>query len=85
MSVAQTEGDYFDSRLHEGNVAYANLYDIEESETFPKCLMRYYTLSEIINAVISSGFVLKKFHEHPNFEDRRLPGEFTIIAEKNAI
>ncbi len=83
MSVQQTDGDYFDSLLHSGDVAYQSFFDKEEQTAFPKCSLRYYTLSEIINAVIRSGFTIQEFHEHPNFEDRKLPGEFTIVALKS--
>lgn len=82
MSVSQTDGDYFDSRLHNVNVAYQGFFSQDEQESFPKCLCRFYTMSEIINSVIASGFLLKEFLEHPNFEDRKLPGLFTIIAYK---
>ena len=46
----------------------------------PKCSLRKYTVSEIINAIIDSGFTLKRFDEHPAWEDKDLPGEFTAIA-----
>ena len=82
MSVPQTDGDYFDSRLHYGNVAYQSFFPQDEHESFPKCLYRYYTLSEIIDSVISSGFTLTQYLEHPNYEDNKLPGLFTIIAKK---
>jgi len=36
MSVSQTEGDYFDSRLHTGDVAYQHFFDREEQIHFPK-------------------------------------------------
>lgn len=83
MSVFQlTGGDYFDSQIHNGDVAYQSFFDTDEQTTFPKCSLRYYTLSEIINAIICSGFVMSEFIEHPNFDDKKLPGEFTIIANK---
>jgi len=50
-----------------------------EQEAFPKILVRFYTISEIINSVISSGFVLKEFLEHPYSKH---PAEFTIVADK---
>ncbi|MFV0402031.1 MAG: class I SAM-dependent methyltransferase [Oscillospiraceae bacterium] len=84
MSVRQTEGDYFDSRIHRGDVAYKNLLENPnvEKEQFPDCELRFYTMAEIVNAVISAGFVLRELEEHPNFENRKLPGEFTILADK---
>lgn len=48
----------------------------------PKCSYRRYTVSEIINAVISSGFVLNRFDEHPSWTNSKMPGEFTILASK---
>lgn len=83
MSIAQTEGDYFDPRIHNGDVAYKCFFNKEEQDAFPDCSLRFFTLSEIINAVIKAGFVIKEFNEHPNFEDKKLPGEFTILAYKN--
>ncbi len=83
MSVFEmTGGDYFDSKVHAGDVAYQSFFDEDEQKSFPKCSMRYYTLSEIMNAVISSGFIISEFIEHPNFENPKLLGEFTIIADK---
>lgn len=83
MSVSQfTDGDYFDARIHAGNVACQDFFDADEQALFPKCSLRYYTMSEIINTVIQSGFILRKLVEHPNYSDPKLPGEFTIIANK---
>lgn len=84
MSVSElTNGDYFDSQIHIGNVAYQSFFNTDEEDKFPKCSLRYYTLSDIINAVILSGFTIIEFHEHPNWNDPKLPGEFTIIANKS--
>lgn len=83
MSVKQTEGNYFDDQVHEGDVAYLSFFSEEEQSAFPACSLRFYTLSEIVNSVIRAGFTLKELREHPNFEDRRFPGEFTIIASKS--
>lgn len=80
--LEQTEGDYFDTRLHDNNVAYQGYFSQEEQESFPKCLCRFYNLSEIINSVITSGFTLKEFNEHPHYKDEKRPIEFTIIAHK---
>ena len=48
----------------------------------PKCSYRKYTLSGILNVVIESGFVIKRFDEHPAWTDNHLPGEFTVIGYK---
>ena len=78
----QTGGDYFDSKIHMGDVAYKSLFPEEDADGFPDCSLRFYTLSEIINSVIKAGFVINEFNEHPNCNNRKLPGEFTIIADK---
>ena len=77
-----TEGDYFDSRLHDNDAPLRINFPDEEREAFPKISVRYYTMSEIINSVISSGFTLKKFIEHPHYKEPKRPMEFTIIADK---
>jgi SAM-dependent methyltransferase len=84
MSSPVTGGDYFDAQLHYGDVAYHGFFPKEEQDAFPKCLVRLYTISEIINAVIRAGFVLNEFLEHPNYEDKKLPGLFTIVASKHS-
>ena len=74
--------NYFSTDVFEGKMAHARFYDKDIREQFPKCLYRRYTISEIINAIISNGFTLKRFDEHPAWEDNTLPGEFTAVAIK---
>jgi len=81
-NVPQTCGDYFDSNLHNADVAYKGYFPNEEQNAFPDCSLRYYTLSEIINSVIKSGFIIKEFNEHPHWDNIKIPGEFTIVADK---
>ena len=76
------KGDYFDTQLHERKVPCRGHFPEEEQDSFPKMLIRYYNLTEIINAVISSGFTLLEFSEQPDPNDEKIPGGFTIIAEK---
>lgn len=83
ISVSElTGGDYFDDRIHAANVAYQSFFRGDEQALFPKCALRFYTMSEIVNGVLASGFVLTELLEHPDFSDPKLPGEFTIIAKK---
>jgi len=77
-----TEGDYFDSRVHDNDAPLRNCFPEKEQEKFPKISVRYYTISEIINSVIASGFTLKEFIEHPYYKEPTRPIEFTIIADK---
>jgi len=78
----QTQGNYFNEELHNGDVAYKQFFTEQEQRDFPDCSLRFYTLSEIINSVITVGFELKKFDEHPKWENKNIPGEFTILAVK---
>ncbi len=83
-NIEKTEGDYFDSRIHEGHVPYMKYFAPEEQKDFPKCMLRFYTLSEILNSAIRAGFVIMEFTEHPKHDNKKLPGEFTLIAEKSS-
>lgn len=76
------EQDYFSTDIFEGEMAHAPFYEGEIRKQIPKCSYRRYTVSEIINAVIQAGFSLKRFDEHPAWTNDKLPGEFTILADK---
>ena len=73
---------YFSTEVYEGEMAHARFYDEETRKRIPKCSYRRYTVSEIINSIIRNGFVLKRFDEHPAWENESLPGEFTAVAFK---
>ncbi|RDI39122.1 class I SAM-dependent methyltransferase [Falsibacillus pallidus] len=73
---------YFDEELHNGDVAYKSFFDAAEHDSFPEVSLRYYTLGEIINSVISAGLTLKQFEEHRVWNGENIPWEFTIIAVK---
>ncbi len=73
---------YFSTEIVEGEMAHARFYDEETRKAFPKCSYRRYTVSEIINSIIRSGFSLRRFDEHPSWENEMLPGEFTAVAIK---
>jgi len=68
--------------MRETHAPLQSVFSEEEQKEFPKISVRYYTLSEIINSVISSGFTLKEFIEHPHYQEPKRPMEFTIIADK---
>jgi len=74
--------DYFSTDIIEGEMAHARFYDNEKRIGFPKCKIRRYTLSEIINSVINNRFILRSFEEHPAWRNDKMPGEFTILADK---
>lgn len=74
--------NYFDQELHLGDVAYKQYFDQYEQQDFPDVSIRLYSLSEIINSVITSGFKIKKFDEHRGWKNENIPWEFTIEANK---
>lgn len=83
LNLSQPTMSYFSSDPFEGEMAHARFYQSEIREQFPKCVYRKYTISEIINSVIHSGFTLQRFDEHPSWIDPKFPGEFTLLADKN--
>ena len=82
LDLQQPTMSYFSTDVFEGEMAHARFYDEEVRKQFPKCSYRKYTISEIINAVIGAGFSFKRFDEHPSWTNPAIPGEFTIIANK---
>ena len=70
--------------IFEGEMAHARFFEDDIRRQMPKCSYRKYTLSEIINSIIDSGFSLRKFDEHPAWTNEKIPGEFTAIACKEA-
>jgi 2-polyprenyl-3-methyl-5-hydroxy-6-metoxy-1,4-benzoquinol methylase len=82
MELGNHTTDYFSTEIMECEMAHARFYDDEKRKNFPKCHIRRYTLSEIINSIINSGFVIKSFEEHPSWTNTKLPGEFTLLADK---
>ena len=73
---------YFSTDIFEAEMAHARFYEEPMRSMIPKCRYRRYNISEIINAMIGAGFCLKRFDEHPAWDNDKLPGEFTAIALK---
>lgn len=82
LELQQPSMSYFSTEIFEGEMAQARFYEEAIRKQMPKCSYRKYSISEIINAVINNGFVLRKFDEHPAWTNERVPGEFTLIAYK---
>ncbi len=80
LGTQQPTMDYFSTDIFEAEMAHARFYEDHIRAKMPKCKLRKYTISEIINAVIENGFLIKRFDEHPAWENKMVPGEFTIIA-----
>ena len=81
-NFVQPEKNYFSTEIFEGEMAHAPFYEEEIRKQMPLCSYRKYTVSEIINSIINSGFTLKKFDEHSDWKDEKIPGEFTAVASK---
>lgn len=75
--------DYFDTKIHNSDLAYKHLLNTSENEEIPSCKIRLYNLSEIINSLIKAGFIIKEFNETPSWTNEKIPGEFTIYAIKD--
>ncbi|WP_176481939.1 class I SAM-dependent methyltransferase [Paucisalibacillus globulus] len=74
--------NYFEQELQRGDLAYKEFFAESEQQEFPDVLISSYTLSEIINSVISTGFTLNSFDEHRGWNNENIPWEFTISAKK---
>lgn len=84
LELEQPSRGYFSTEIFEGEMAHARFFEDDIRRQMPKCSYRKYTLSEIINSIIDSGFSLRKFDEHPAWTNEKIPGEFTAIACKEA-
>ena len=84
LKLEQPSMNYFSEAIFEGEMAHARFFPEDIRKQMPKCSYRKYTISEIVNAMIASGFVLKRFDEHPSWENEKMPGEFTAVAVKQA-
>lgn len=82
LSLEQPIMSYFSTDIFEGEMAHARFFEEDIRKQMPKCSYRKYTISEIINSIITNGFCLKKFDEHPAWTNEKIPGEFTAIAIK---
>ena len=82
LNFEQPTMSYFSTEVFESEMAHACFYEDEIRQQMPKCSYRKYNLSEIINSIIDNKFVIRRFDEHPSWVDDRVPGEFTVIADK---
>jgi 2-polyprenyl-3-methyl-5-hydroxy-6-metoxy-1,4-benzoquinol methylase len=84
-------GDYFNEDCVEIDVAYASLLTEKQRQDLRKNVIRRWTISETINALINSKLSIRKMKEDkgikwafpkdaPNGIENQLPGTFTIIS-----
>ena len=85
------EGDYFNDNYIEVDVAYAPLLKEKQRQDLQKNVIRRWTISETINALINSRLSIQKMNEDkgigwafpkgaPNGIENRLPGTYTILS-----
>ena len=82
LKLEQPTMSYFSTDIFESEMAHARFYEDEIRKAMPKCKLRKYTVSEIINAMIQNGFRLTRFDEYPAWENENVPGEFAAIGIK---
>ncbi|WP_029333531.1 class I SAM-dependent methyltransferase [Exiguobacterium oxidotolerans] len=73
---------YFGQEIYEAEIAYQSHFDPAEQTEFPKVMLRHYTMSEIVNTVIRSGFTLAQLDEHRGWNGENIPWEFTLVATR---
>ena len=69
--------DYFHDQLVVGDVPDPTLQGL----SLGQCTLRFWTLGEIVSAVIAAGFQIRKLEEHPDWTDPKIPGTFTLLAQ----
>jgi 2-polyprenyl-3-methyl-5-hydroxy-6-metoxy-1,4-benzoquinol methylase len=70
--------DYFNAALVEGDVPNPT----GEARSLGKCTLRFWTLGEIVTAAIGAGFTVSRLEEHPDWDDAKIPGTFTLVANR---
>ena len=78
--------DYFDEEQPQPNVGRQR-FELSRSPAEERTVERFWRLGQIITAVARSGLLLRSLEEFPEFDpwrhhDRRIPGDFVLIADK---
>jgi 2-polyprenyl-3-methyl-5-hydroxy-6-metoxy-1,4-benzoquinol methylase len=68
--------DYFQTVLIEADVPNPDA----AGTSLGKCLYRFWTMGEIVNAAVKAGFTIARLDEHPDWTDASIPGTFTMVA-----
>ena len=72
-------GDYFSSQIIEAETPYA-VFTNQPNQQVPPCMIRRWTLGEIVTAIAHSGLRIMSLSEAPSAELGILPGMFTLVA-----
>lgn len=77
------DGDYFETEVPVGSVAYEDQFPESERNDFPKCRLRYWQMGEIITAIAFAGFSIERLIKEPRWDcHQQIPGTFSFIARK---
>lgn len=68
--------DYFSAELVEADVPSP----ASDGKSLGTCIYRFWTMADILTAVIQAGFTLERLEEHPDWSDAKIPGSFTLVA-----
>jgi len=79
--------DYFDEEP-QPNVGWEH-FDLSGEPAQEQKVERFWRVGQIVTAVAQSGLLLRSFEEFPEFDpwhhrDRRVPGDFILLADKPA-
>ncbi|MCV0428043.1 MAG: methyltransferase domain-containing protein [Roseibium sp.] len=69
---------YFHTDLFEADVPSP----VIGGERLGICSYRFWTMGEIVTAVVKAGFMIERLDEHPDWLDPTIPGSFTLLAKK---
>ncbi len=69
--------DYFCTDLIEADVPNPNA----AGARLGRCLYRFWTMGDIVTAVIQAGFTVARLDEHRDWTDPAIPGSFTLVAQ----
>ena len=75
-------GDYFYDGIVRDRVCTSAYLD--NPQDAPLCDLRLHTVSEVINAALGAGFVLRRYDEFPDWKNPKQPGTFRIYATKES-
>lgn len=78
----KNSGEYFESHLREGDVAFTMLLPEEERAGLAKTLTRSWTVGDILTVVGGAGLFIRTFEELRNAGESPLPDFYTLVADK---
>ncbi|OBZ92740.1 hypothetical protein ADU59_25550 [Pararhizobium polonicum] len=68
--------DYFQTDLIEADVPNPDI----AGASLGRCLYRFWTMGDVLTAIIKAGFTITRLEEHPDWTDSTIPGSFTLVA-----